>query len=66
MNHSFELIQHKTYDILKIAKFALVTSGTATLETALLESATSGLLYCESHFICYCQKTRESEVHFTG
>lgn len=37
MNHSFELIQHKTYDILKIAKFALVTSGTATLETALFK-----------------------------
>ncbi len=30
-----ELVQHKTYDILKVAKAAIVTSGTATLETAL-------------------------------
>ncbi len=30
-----KLIQHKTYDILKNAHAALVTSGTATLETAL-------------------------------
>ena len=32
---SFKLMQHKTYDILKVAHLALVTSGTATLETAL-------------------------------
>lgn len=36
-NPSVRLIQHKTYDILKIADAAIVTSGTATLETALLE-----------------------------
>lgn len=30
-----KLVQHKTYDILKHAQAALVTSGTATLETAL-------------------------------
>lgn len=30
------LVQHKTYDLLKIADAAIVTSGTATLETALL------------------------------
>jgi lipid-A-disaccharide synthase len=35
--HSFELLQHSTYDILKIAKAALVTSGTATLEAALFK-----------------------------
>jgi lipid-A-disaccharide synthase len=29
------LLQHQTYNILKIAKVAIVTSGTATLETAL-------------------------------
>jgi lipid-A-disaccharide synthase len=33
--HPFEIVQHKTYDILKVAQLALVTSGTATLETAL-------------------------------
>jgi lipid-A-disaccharide synthase len=37
INYTFDLVQHKTYDILKIAKFALVTSGTATLETALFK-----------------------------
>lgn len=31
----FELLQHRTYDILRVADLALVTSGTATLETAL-------------------------------
>jgi len=31
------LIKQRTYDILKIAKVALVTSGTATLETALFK-----------------------------
>jgi len=31
------LIKERTYDILKIAKVALVTSGTATLETALFK-----------------------------
>lgn len=35
--YSFKLVQHKTYDILKIADLALVTSGTATLETALFK-----------------------------
>lgn len=34
-DHRIELVQHKTYDILKVAKAAIVTSGTATLETAL-------------------------------
>ncbi|MBL7765618.1 MAG: lipid-A-disaccharide synthase [Chitinophagaceae bacterium] len=32
---SIHLLQHRTYDILKIADAAIVTSGTATLETAL-------------------------------
>jgi lipid-A-disaccharide synthase len=32
------LLQGKTYDILKIADVAIVTSGTATLETALLHT----------------------------
>jgi lipid-A-disaccharide synthase len=36
-DYSFKLEQHKTYDILKIADLALVTSGTATLETALFK-----------------------------
>jgi lipid-A-disaccharide synthase len=36
-SYSFSLVQHKTYDILKIADLALVTSGTATLETALFK-----------------------------
>ena len=35
-NPAVKLVQHKTYDILKIADAALVSSGTATLETALL------------------------------
>ncbi|MCC7028913.1 MAG: lipid-A-disaccharide synthase [Chitinophagaceae bacterium] len=34
-NTNAELLQHQTYNILKIAKVAIVTSGTATLETAL-------------------------------
>lgn len=36
-SYSFSLVQHKTYDILKVADIALVTSGTATLETALFK-----------------------------
>lgn len=34
-NHA-QVIHHETYDILSAAEFAVVTSGTATLETALL------------------------------
>lgn len=34
-NQRFTLVQHKTYDLLKVAHAALVTSGTATLEAAL-------------------------------
>jgi lipid-A-disaccharide synthase len=34
-NYQFEILQHQTYPILKVAKAAIVTSGTATLETAL-------------------------------
>lgn len=33
--YPFQLVQHKTYDILKVADAAMVTSGTATLEAAL-------------------------------
>lgn len=36
-NKNIKLLQHKTYDILKVADAALVTSGTATLETALFK-----------------------------
>jgi len=36
-DHRFKLVQHKTYDLLKVAKAAIVTSGTATLETALFK-----------------------------
>lgn len=36
-NYSFKLVQHQTYNILKVAKVAMVTSGTATLETALFK-----------------------------
>lgn len=35
MNHKVEVLYGKTYEILSVAKLALVTSGTATLETAL-------------------------------
>ncbi|RQO31918.1 lipid-A-disaccharide synthase [Taibaiella sp. KBW10] len=35
-NKQVRLLKNKTYDILKIADAAIVTSGTATLETALL------------------------------
>lgn len=35
--HKVILLQHKTYEILKQARYALVTSGTATLETALFK-----------------------------
>ena len=41
-DHRIELVQHKTYDILKVAKAAIVTSGTATLETALFGAAWGG------------------------
>jgi lipid-A-disaccharide synthase len=34
-NHQVDLLKDQTYDLLKQAKAALVTSGTATLETAL-------------------------------
>lgn len=34
-NADVKLLQHHTYDILKVADIAIVTSGTATLETAL-------------------------------
>lgn len=36
-NTDIALIQHQTYNILKLAKLAIVTSGTATLETALFQ-----------------------------
>ena len=36
-NTDVVLIQHQTYNILKLAKLAIVTSGTATLETALFQ-----------------------------
>ena len=36
-DESIAFIYHKTYDILNISELALVTSGTATLETALFE-----------------------------
>ena len=36
-NYTFKLVQHQTYSILKVAKVAMVTSGTATLETALFK-----------------------------
>lgn len=36
-DNRFKLVQHKTYDLLKVAKAAIVTSGTATLETALFK-----------------------------
>jgi lipid-A-disaccharide synthase len=36
-NTNVKLVQNKTYDLLKISTAALVTSGTATLETALFE-----------------------------
>lgn len=37
MQNSVTIIRNKTYDILSISKFALVGSGTATLETALFK-----------------------------
>lgn len=36
-DYSFKLVQNQTYNILKVAKVAMVTSGTATLETALFK-----------------------------
>jgi lipid-A-disaccharide synthase len=36
-NHSVKFISNKTYDLLSVAYAALVTSGTATLETALFK-----------------------------
>lgn len=36
-DHNVKFIQNKTYDLLSIATAALVTSGTATLETALFK-----------------------------
>ena len=37
INNTVKIIQNQTYDVLNIAEAALVTSGTATLETALFE-----------------------------
>ncbi|MHA8066159.1 lipid-A-disaccharide synthase [Aquirufa sp. ROCK2-A2] len=34
--HGFKVIYHQTYDVLNFSRCAVVTSGTATLETALL------------------------------
>ena len=36
-NENIKFVSNKTYDLLRIAKAALVTSGTATLETALFK-----------------------------
>jgi lipid-A-disaccharide synthase len=36
-NRDVKIVYNQTYDLLKISKAAVVTSGTATLETALLE-----------------------------
>ena len=36
LNDSVKLVENKTYDLLQLSHAALVTSGTATLETALL------------------------------
>ena len=36
-NENIKFVSNKTYDLLKIARAALVTSGTATLETALFK-----------------------------
>ncbi|MES2799220.1 MAG: lipid-A-disaccharide synthase [Bacteroidota bacterium] len=36
LNDACYLVQNRTYDLLSIAEFAMVTSGTATLETALI------------------------------
>ena len=37
INENIKFVSNKTYDLLRIAKAALVTSGTATLETALFK-----------------------------
>ncbi len=37
MQHKVRLIRNQTYDILSVSDFALVSSGTATLETALFK-----------------------------
>ena len=37
MQHKVRLIRNQTYDILTVSDFALVSSGTATLETALFK-----------------------------
>jgi lipid-A-disaccharide synthase len=42
-NGNIKFISNKTYDLLKIATAALVTSGTATLETALFKVPSSML-----------------------
>lgn len=37
INENLKIVENKTYDLLRISHAALVTSGTATLETALLK-----------------------------
>ncbi len=43
-NHKVKLVQGKTYGLLQVASGAMVTSGTATLETA---------LFCVPEVVCY-------------
>ena len=59
-------VSGKTYDLLMQAKAALVTSGTATLETALF--AVPEVVCYKGSFLSYeiGKAISESKIHFAG
>ncbi len=61
-NAPVTLLQHQTYDILKIARLAIVTSGTATLETALFK--VPQLVCYIAHPVSYAIACRLVKVRF--
>ena len=63
-----KIIFNKTFPLLRQAEAALVTSGTATLETALFSCAASGMLpYSDREGYRFPETAyTESEVHFPG
>ena len=58
-------VSNRTYDLLSKAKAALVTSGTATLETALFGVPEIVCYKASSHFLPDRKKADQSKIHFT-
>ena len=52
---NIQFIFGQTYHLLSESDYAIVTSGTATLETALFK-VPQVVCYKSSHFFCYCKK----------